>query len=99
MPRRIADKAKNLGSSALDAPVSGGDIGAKKGSLAIMCGGEQKSYDRCLNLLEIMGANIQIIWSSWIWTASENEQSNSNCIHYDWHRGSFACMQKKQILT
>ncbi|MDC1005057.1 NAD(P)-dependent oxidoreductase [Opitutales bacterium] len=60
LAKRIAEKAKNLGSSALDAPVSGGDVGAKKGSLAIMCGGEQEIYDRCLNLLEIMGSNIQL---------------------------------------
>ena len=60
LAERIAEKAKNLGSSALDAPVSGGDVGAKKGSLAIMCGGEQEIYDRCLNLLEIMGSNIQL---------------------------------------
>jgi len=60
LAERIAEKAKNLGSSALDAPVSGGDVGAKKGSLAIMCGGEQEIYDRCLNLLKIMGSNIQL---------------------------------------
>ena len=60
LAERIAEKAKNFGSFALDAPVSGGDVGAKNGSLAIMCGGEQAIYDRCLNLLEIMGTNIQL---------------------------------------
>jgi 3-hydroxyisobutyrate dehydrogenase len=43
----------------LDAPVSGGDIGAQNASLAIMCGGDRKIYDQSLNLLQIMGKNVQ----------------------------------------
>ena len=39
----------------LDAPVSGGTIGAEEGSLAIMVGGEQKVYDNVFDLLKIMG--------------------------------------------
>ena len=64
LAERIAEKAKNFGSFSLDAPVSGGDVGAKKGSLAIMCGGEEEIYDRCLTLLEIMGTNIQLFGSA-----------------------------------
>ena len=64
LAERIAEKAKNFGSFSLDAPVSGGDVGAKKGSLAIMCGGEEEIYDRCRTLLEIMGTNIQLFGSA-----------------------------------
>ena len=44
----------------LDAPVSGGDIGAQKGTLTIMVGGEQTDFDRCLPYLKIMGENITL---------------------------------------
>ncbi|MCL1830530.1 MAG: NAD(P)-dependent oxidoreductase [Oscillospiraceae bacterium] len=43
---------------ALDAPVSGGDVGAKNGTLAIMVGGDQAAFDACLPLFEAMGKNI-----------------------------------------
>ena len=39
----------------LDAPVSGGTIGAEDGSLAIMVGGEQKTFDYAFDILKIMG--------------------------------------------
>ena len=39
----------------LDAPVSGGTIGAEQGSLAIMVGGDQKTFDNAINVLKIMG--------------------------------------------
>ena len=39
----------------LDAPVSGGTIGAEQGSLAIMVGGDQKIFDNVIDLLKIMG--------------------------------------------
>lgn len=44
--------------SALDAPVSGGDVGARNGTLSIMVGGDQAVFDRMLPLFEIMGENI-----------------------------------------
>ncbi|MGE6833482.1 NAD(P)-dependent oxidoreductase [Priestia megaterium] len=43
---------------ALDAPVSGGDIGAQKGTLAIMVGGEKKDFDAMKPIFELMGTNI-----------------------------------------
>jgi 2-hydroxy-3-oxopropionate reductase len=56
--RRIYDRFKTLGCSALDAPVSGGDIGAKAGTLSIMVGGDQEAFDRALPLFQILGKNI-----------------------------------------
>lgn len=41
---RINEKAKELGCDSLDAPVSGGDVGAKKGTLSIMIGGEEETF-------------------------------------------------------
>ena len=46
-------KKKNI--NFLDAPVSGGTIGAEEGSLAIMVGGEQKVFDNAFEVLKIMG--------------------------------------------
>ena len=44
---------------ALDAPVSGGDIGAKNGTLAIMVGGDKAAFDECMPVFEAMGTNIR----------------------------------------
>ena len=49
-------KKKNL--KALDAPVSGGDIGAKNATLSIMVGGEQEDFEACKKLFEAMGKTI-----------------------------------------
>lgn len=58
---RIHDEAKAIGVHALDAPVSGGDLGARTGKLAIMVGGEVEVYDRVLPLLQTMGETIALM--------------------------------------
>ena len=55
---RIAAAAAERGVRALDAPVSGGDIGAREAKLAIMVGGEPAAFDAALPVLQRMGANI-----------------------------------------
>lgn len=55
---RIYEEAKKRGVKALDAPVSGGDIGAQKGTLAIMVGGDREDFDACMPVFEAMGTNI-----------------------------------------
>ncbi len=54
----IYNKAKEMGSTAIDAPVSGGDIGAKQGMLSIMVGGDKFAVDMMMPLLETMGRYI-----------------------------------------
>lgn len=54
----IFEKAKEKGIKALDAPVTGGDIGAKNGTLTILVGGEEEDYKACLPIFKAMGANI-----------------------------------------
>src|SRR5690625_1334299 len=51
-------RAKEKNIFALDAPVSGGDVGARNAKLAIMVGGEKKVFDEMLPILEVMGENI-----------------------------------------
>ncbi|WP_226666083.1 NAD(P)-dependent oxidoreductase [Metabacillus litoralis] len=58
LAKKIYEEAKKKNIHVLDAPVSGGDIGAKEARLAIMVGGDQKAYDYCLPLFELMGQNI-----------------------------------------
>ena len=58
LAQRIYNKAKKLGVSSLDAPVSGGDVGAKNGTLAIMIGGDKEAYETVLPFFNLMGQNI-----------------------------------------
>ncbi len=55
---KIHQEAKQNGMYSLDAPVSGGDVGAKEARLAIMVGGDQQVFEACKPLLEIIGQNI-----------------------------------------
>ncbi|HJH22979.1 MAG TPA: 2-hydroxy-3-oxopropionate reductase [Paenalcaligenes hominis] len=54
----FAQKIKALGGDYLDAPVSGGDVGAKAASLSIMVGGSSAAFERALPLFQLMGQNI-----------------------------------------
>ncbi|MDP2677921.1 MAG: NAD(P)-dependent oxidoreductase [Rhodoferax sp.] len=58
LAQRIAQAATGQGCSALDAPVSGGDIGARDAKLAIMVGGAQAAFDAVLPILQLLGPNI-----------------------------------------
>lgn len=58
---RIAAVAAKQGVATLDAPVSGGDIGAREGTLAIMVGGEEQTYATVLPYFEILGKTIQLM--------------------------------------
>src|SRR5215218_9026841 len=51
----LAEAVKKKGASMLDAPVSGGDVGAVEGTLAIMVGGDEEDFERALPLFEVMG--------------------------------------------
>ena len=56
--RSIAEDAKRMGVHVLDAPVSGGTIGAEKGTLTIMVGGDAEALQKVRPVLETMGKNI-----------------------------------------
>jgi len=58
LAQTIARVASAKGIFSLDAPVSGGDIGARNATLAIMVGGGKKAFDEVLPLFELMGKNI-----------------------------------------
>jgi len=54
----IAERATHVSVAALDAPVSGGDVGARKGTLSIMVGGDVDAFARARPLLDLMGATV-----------------------------------------
>jgi 3-hydroxyisobutyrate dehydrogenase len=56
--RKIAAVLKERGVDMLDAPVSGGDVGAKAGTLSIMVGGKAEVFERCQPVFQAMGKNI-----------------------------------------
>lgn len=58
LAKKIYAHAQTIGVHALDAPVSGGDIGAKNGTLSIMIGGDKEVFDRLQPLLTHFGTNI-----------------------------------------
>ena len=58
LAQRIATAAQARGLAALDAPVSGGDVGAREARLVIMVGGDPAAFERTRPLFELMGKNI-----------------------------------------
>jgi 3-hydroxyisobutyrate dehydrogenase len=58
LARRVAEAAAARGLAALDAPVSGGDIGAREARLVIMVGGESAAFERAQPVFSVIGKNI-----------------------------------------
>lgn len=58
LAKKIDEKAKEKGMLSLDAPVSGGDVGAQLGKLSIMCGGDKSTFDQSLPILNLFGETI-----------------------------------------
>jgi 2-hydroxy-3-oxopropionate reductase len=56
--RNVAEGAAAAGASALDAPVSGGDVGAKEGTLSIMVGGTAEAFERARPLFDVLGKTV-----------------------------------------
>jgi 3-hydroxyisobutyrate dehydrogenase len=58
LSREIADRATTKGLSAIDAPVSGGDVGARNATLSIMMGGDRRTVQAVVPLFELLGKTI-----------------------------------------
>ena len=59
--KRFAARINELGCDYLDAPVSGGEVGAKAGNLTIMAGGTRRTFDQMMPLFDCMGKNITLV--------------------------------------
>ncbi|RHW39822.1 NAD(P)-dependent oxidoreductase [Lysinibacillus yapensis] len=58
LAKKIYEAAKEKNIASLDAPVSGGDIGAQNGTLSIMVGGDEKIFEQVLPIFQLFGSNI-----------------------------------------
>jgi 2-hydroxy-3-oxopropionate reductase len=56
-----AKRINDLGCDYVDAPVSGGEVGAKNAALTIMCGAPQSAFDKVKPLFDLMGKNITLV--------------------------------------
>lgn len=56
--RACSEQLGQKGAGFLDAPISGGDVGAREGTLSIMVGGEKEHFERALPVLETMGKTV-----------------------------------------
>lgn len=61
LAKEIFEAGEKVGVTCVDAPVTGGDVGAKNGTLTIFVGGEVAVYEKLLPLLEIMGSHIVLL--------------------------------------
>jgi 2-hydroxy-3-oxopropionate reductase len=59
--RGFAARVRALGAEYLDAPVSGGDVGARQATLTIMAGGSQATFDKVKPLLALLGKNLTLV--------------------------------------
>jgi 2-hydroxy-3-oxopropionate reductase len=59
--KNFARRINQAGCEYLDAPVSGGEVGAKQGTLSIMAGGTQRTFDRVMPLFQLLGKNINLV--------------------------------------
>lgn len=58
LAQKIEKEAKEKGMHSLDAPVSGGDVGAQLGKLSIMCGGERATFEKVQPVLSLFGETV-----------------------------------------
>ena len=58
LAQRIAERSAALGTHAIDAPVSGGDIGARNATLSIMCGGTEAAFQAARPVLDLLGKTV-----------------------------------------
>jgi 3-hydroxyisobutyrate dehydrogenase len=61
LAQTIAEESAKKGIDSLDAPVSGGDVGARGGTLAIMVGGKKEAFEKVLPLFQLMGKTISFM--------------------------------------
>ena len=62
--RELYNKAKSLGVGFLDAPVSGGQVGAENGSLTVMVGGDKNDFDKAKNVIDCYSKKVQLLGPS-----------------------------------
>ena len=90
--RRLAARLAEVDIAMLDAPVSGGDIGAQQGTLSIMVGGPRETFDACLPIFQVMGKRITYVGES---GAGQTAKAANQIIV----AGTMAAMAEALVLT
>ncbi len=67
------------GGSWIDAPVSGGQVGAEAGNLTIMCGGEEVAFNRVRPVLDVVGEKVTLMGESGAGAGDEAGKSAHRC--------------------
>ena len=60
LAEKLAEEAEKIGAFALDAPVSGGDLGAKNGTLTVMVGGDKETYEKVQPILDTFSSELRL---------------------------------------
>lgn len=81
LSKRAAKQAEQIGAKFLDAPISGGPVGATDGTLSIMVGGDEEAYNDALPEFEKMGTNVVRFGDSGAGTAMKLINQLLTCIH------------------
>ena len=81
LSQRAAKQAEQVGAKFLDAPISGGPVGATDGTLSIMVGGDEEAYNDALPEFEKMGTNVVRFGDSGAGTAMKLINQLLTCIH------------------
>jgi 2-hydroxy-3-oxopropionate reductase len=81
--RKLAREAEARGGDFLDAPVSGGDIGAQNGTLSIMVGGKESAFNRAMPIFQAMGKSILLIGDSGAGQITKAANQILTSIHID----------------
>lgn len=76
LAKRIAEEGAQRGLRVLDAPVTGGDTGAKAGTLSILVGGQRADFDTALPIFQAMGKTITYFGPAGLRPARQNGQPN-----------------------
>lgn len=84
LAKQIAKKARELDVLTLDAPVSGGDIGAQNRTLTIMAGGDQAAFEQVTTIFDKISKKVQYFGPAGSeWATRQNGQSNRDRWHHD----------------
>ena len=81
----------------MDAPVTGGDTGAKAGTLSILVGGNKEDYEACMPLFEAMGTNINYQGEAGCGQHAKSGESDHDCRNRCQDFVRHLAMQKQKI--
>ena len=77
--RDLSARATTLGAAFLDAPLSGGEIGAQNGALTVMVGGDEAVFERSRYLINAYARSVALMGPKWCRATNKDDQSDLHC--------------------